>query len=126
MPTWISSQAPSPTMVTPSTRWSSGWNTSFTKPSVSPIIWPRGLRRKLAVPVSQGTPRPASVDSVSPTVAISGMVHTAYGSAADGCRLSFTSNARHTATRAWCVDVEASAGNPITSPAAKICGTDVR
>ena len=50
---WISSLAPSPTIEQPSSCCVSGRKMSFTKPSRSPMIWPRGFARKYARPHSK-------------------------------------------------------------------------
>ena len=105
-------------MCTPSSLRSSDANTSLTSPDTSPMICPR-----LVVPVARAAD--AVGDALLPA-ALLGLAHRgdlgdrvdAIGSSVETRDLYSRSKAWHMATRACSIEVEASAGKPITSPAA--------
>ena len=110
MPMWISSQAPSPTIVTPSTRWSSGSKSSFTKPSTSPMIWPRAVVAEARAPDLEGhAARVERFLALADGRDLGNRPHAVRQHARHGA-LVRRSNAWQTATRACSIDADASAG----------------
>jgi hypothetical protein len=71
--TWMSSVAPSPTICAPRTRFPPESATSFRNPACAWWMCPRAISSKRARP-TRAPPRFEASDSVSPTVAISGIV----------------------------------------------------